>query len=150
MRLCSNCGAELRDAANFCSNCGAAQAEVVQAETFEPAAAEPVSPAPASPAVTASAAAASAAGQIAPHRIENHLVKSIIATVCCCIPFGIVGIVYAAQVDALLRQGDRAAAEEAGKKAGLWSSLAIGIGLVANVLMTALMIVYQLKERVYL
>jgi pyruvate/2-oxoglutarate dehydrogenase complex dihydrolipoamide acyltransferase (E2) component len=144
MRLCSKCGAELGDAAGFCSNCGAARAESAQAETFEPAAAEPAAPAPAvAPAPSATT------GRIAPHKIENHMVKSIIATACCCPPLGIVGIIYAAQVDALLRQGKRAAAEEAGKKAGIWSNLTIGIGLLAYVLWTTLMIVYQLKERVH-
>jgi hypothetical protein len=147
MRLCSNCGAELGDVAKFCSNCGAAQAEAAQAETFEPAAAEPAAVVPAAPVAVAAPADT---GRITPQRIENHLVKSIIATVCCCVPFGIVGIIYAAQVDTLVGQGKRAAAEEASKKAGLWSSLAIGIGLVTNVLMTALMIIYQLKDRVSL
>ena len=28
--------------------------------------------------------------------IPNHLVKAIISTICCCIPFGIVAIVFAA------------------------------------------------------
>jgi hypothetical protein len=150
MGLCSNCGAELGDAANFCSNCGAARAESAQAETFEPAAAEPaaVKPRAIEPEAVKPAAPA-VSGRITPQKIENHMVKSIIATACCCPPLGIVGIIYAARVDALLRQGDRAAAEEASKKAGIWSNLTICIGLVAYVLWTALMIVYQLKEKVY-
>lgn len=143
MERCSNCGAEIGVAANFCSNCGAAQAEPVQAEAVEPVGAPPDGggglPAESPPAADLNRPAA-------PRNIENHLIKSVIATVCCCVPVGIVGIIYAAKVDTLLRQGNRAAAEEAGKKAGMWSSLAIGIGLVTNVLAALLTIIFPLKE----
>jgi len=134
MDYCPKCGAELRPAANFCSGCGAAQTEteVAGAEVLEP---EAVSP----------ASSDNLGRPVHPQKIENHLVKSIIATVCCCVPFGIVGIVYAAKVDTLLRQGDYAAAEEAGKKAGMWSTLAICVGLVVNLLVTVLSVSYQLK-----
>ena len=140
MNQCPNCGAELRPAANFCSNCGAAQAETVQADTFDPAAA---------PADVlrqrADQLRADPAAQTQKN-IENHFIKSIIATVCCCVPFGIVGIIYATRVDAFLKAGNRAAAEDASKKASLWSNLAIGIGVVVNVLVTMLTVVYQLKS----
>jgi len=138
MDYCANCGAELKPAARFCSSCGAAQTEVeaVQAEMFEPEAVERAAP-----------AAVDVGKPITPHKIENHLIKSVIATVCCCVPFGIVGIVYAAKVDAFLREGDRAAAEEASKKAGMWGNLAIGVGLVVNLLATVLTF-YQLREGV--
>ncbi|MDR2693201.1 MAG: CD225/dispanin family protein [Chitinispirillales bacterium] len=141
MGQCSNCGAELKPAANFCSNCGATQAEVVRAEMFDPAAAAQV----AAPAPSAGAVRLAADRAAQPRKIENHLIKSIIATVCCCIPFGVVGIVYATRVDTFLNQGNRAAAEDASMKAGLWSNLAIGIGLVVNLLVTILSVVYQMK-----
>jgi hypothetical protein len=136
MNQCPNCGAELRPAANFCSSCGAAQAEVAQAETFDPG-----TPAPSD--VVRPRADYAAQTQ---KNIENHFIKSIIATVCCCVPFGIVGIIYATRVDAFLKAGNRAAAEDASKKASLWSNLAIGIGLVVNMLVTMLTVVYQLKS----
>jgi hypothetical protein len=132
--------------AKFCRGCGAAQTEgeAAPAEVFEPEAAMPVVLAndvrPIPP-------PANDVRHVPPQKIENHLVKSVIATACCCIPFGIVGIIYAAKVDTLLRQGDRAAAAEASKKAGLWSNLAIGVGLLVNLLMITLMIVYEIKDR---
>ncbi len=134
MEHCSNCGAELKPDANFCSDCGAARVNIAPAaEVVESAGAVRSAPVP------------------PPRKIENHLIKSIIATLCCCMPFGVVGIVYAAKVDALLRQGDYAAAEEAGQKAGLWSNLSIGVGLVVNVLtavLTFLTFYNQMKEGV--
>jgi len=148
MGYCSNCGTEILPTASFCANCGAVQAkaEAVQGEMFE-SAAEPavIKPVAVDPASFADAGRPS----VLPQKIENHLVKSIIATVCCCVPFGVAGIVYATQVDSLLRHGNRAAAEEAAKKAGMWSNLAIGVGLVVNVVVMVLTVVYQFREGVY-
>jgi hypothetical protein len=141
MGHCSNCGAEFIQETNFCPNCGAARAEAAQAEVFEAAAGATPAVEPAAP------AAAANVGQppIQPQKIENHLIKSIITMICCCPPFGLVGIAYAAQVDAFLKQGNRAAAEEASKKAGLWSSLAIGVGFLAYMSLAIITIVYQMK-----
>ena len=46
---------------------------------------------------------------------------SIIATILCCWPLGIPGIVYAAKVDGLWDKGDYAGAAEASRKAKAWS-----------------------------
>ena len=39
-------------------------------------------------------------------RIKNYLVESILVTICCCLPFGIAAIVFAAQVNGKLQAGD--------------------------------------------
>jgi hypothetical protein len=62
-------------------------------------------------------------------RIENNLVLAIIVTVLCCLPFGIVGIVYAAQVNTKALTGDLAGARESARKARLWSFWGLGLGL---------------------
>jgi hypothetical protein len=67
-------------------------------------------------------------------KIENHLIKAVIATVCCCMPFGIVAIVFAAQVDPKRYAGDLAGALEASKKASLWGNVAIGVGVLMNLI----------------
>ena len=41
----------------------------------------------------------------APATIPNYLVQAILVTLCCCLPFGIVAIVYAAQVNSKLDRG---------------------------------------------
>jgi hypothetical protein len=71
-------------------------------------------------------------------KIENHLAKAVAALLCCCLPFGVVGLVYAVKVDALLKSGDYAGAEEASLKADLWCNLAIGLGVVANIFVVLL------------
>lgn len=53
--------------------------------------------------------------------VPNQLVWAILSTLFCCLPLGIVSIVYAAQVDGKRAAGDIAGAREASRKAGLWA-----------------------------
>ena len=61
--------------------------------------------------------------------VPNYLVQSILVTLFCCVPFGIVSIVYAAQVNGKLAGGDYAGAVETSKKARMWCWISFGIGL---------------------
>jgi hypothetical protein len=65
--------------------------------------------------------------------IPNYLVWSILTTIFCCQPFGIVSIVFAAQVSGKQAAGDIAGALDASKKAKTWAiaAAATGGGLVA-------------------
>lgn len=56
----------------------------------------------------------------APSSVPNYLWQSIVVTVLCCLPFGVVSIVYATKVDALLAQGDIVGATAASKSAKTW------------------------------
>jgi hypothetical protein len=67
---------------------------------------------------------------IAPTKIDNNLVLAIVVTVLCCLPFGIVGIVHAAQVNARAQAGDVAGAEDSARKARNWSLWGLSLGLV--------------------
>lgn len=62
--------------------------------------------------------------------IPNYLVQSILVTLCCCLPLGIVAIVYSAQVNSKKDQGDFPGAWEASKKAKTWAWVAFGLGIV--------------------
>jgi len=53
--------------------------------------------------------------------VPNNLVWAILTTLFCCLPLGIVSIVYAAQVDGRRAAGDIAGAQEASRKAGFWA-----------------------------
>jgi hypothetical protein len=71
---------------------------------------------------------------------DNHLVWGIVTTLLCCLPFGIVSIVKASNVNTLWYQGQYAAAyesAEAAKKWAIWSAattaVPVGIYLVALV-----------------
>ena len=67
--------------------------------------------------------------QLLARAIPNYLVQSILVTLCCCLPFGIVAVVYAAQVNGYLRTGDVAGAKSASNSAKMWSWIAFGIGI---------------------
>jgi hypothetical protein len=59
---------------------------------------------------------------------QNYLVWSILSTIFCCMPLGIVSIVFAAQVNSKWAAGDAAGARDASEKAkkfAIWSALAI-------------------------
>jgi hypothetical protein len=61
---------------------------------------------------------------------KTWLVESILATLFCCLPFGIVGIVYAAKVSAYFESGNEAAARIASAQAKKWTLIAIGVGVL--------------------
>ena len=58
----------------------------------------------------------------------TYLVWAILATVLCCLPFGIVGIVNASQVSSRWRQGDFAGAQRASEQAKMWTIMSAAIG----------------------
>lgn len=52
---------------------------------------------------------------------DNHLVLAIISTIFCCLPFGVVSIVYATQVESLYLQGRYEEAVDKSNKAFKWA-----------------------------
>jgi len=60
----------------------------------------------------------------------NHLVWVILTTLFCCLPFGIVSIVFAAQVNSKWAAGDVAGAHESSQKARRWAMVSAIVGIV--------------------
>ena len=69
-----------------------------------------------------------------PPKPDNCLVWAILSTLCCCLPFGVVAIVYAAQVDGKYAAGDYQGAVDSASKAKTWCWVSFGIGIVVTVL----------------
>lgn len=69
-------------------------------------------------------------GEIPPVKPANWLWQSIVATLLCCLPFGIVGIIFAAKVDSLYNNGRYAESVKASKNAKTWTLVAVGAGLL--------------------
>lgn len=106
--FCPQCGANNADTAVTCMQCG---------RNLQPAAPTPLNiPGVVQP-------------PVAP--IENYLVFAILATVLCCLPAGIVAIIYAAQVNAKLQMGDLGGAKAASDNAKMWCWISFGVGLAA-------------------
>lgn len=101
--FCPQCGTSNPEGAAACSKCGAslAPAQVVLPPGYTPA-----------------------------RQVPNYLVQSILVTLFCCLPLGIVSIVYAAQVNGKVAAGDIVGAEAASKNAKMfcWISFWIGVG----------------------
>ena len=67
--------------------------------------------------------------------VPNNLVWAILTTLFCCMPLGIVSIVYAAKVDGLRAAGNIAAARDAADSARNWA-------LVSAIIMPILIILW--------
>ena len=78
--------------------------------------------------------------------VPTYLAHSILVTLFCCVPFGIVGIVYAAQVNSKLASGDYAGAVEASNKARTWCWVSFGIGLAVGLMWLFFGIIGALSE----
>lgn len=70
--------------------------------------------------------------------IPNYLVQSILVTLCCCLPFGIVAIVYAAQVNSKFASGDVGGAQYASAQAKKWCWIGVIVGLITNAIVIVL------------
>lgn len=63
--------------------------------------------------------------QPVPEKPDSWLAWSILCTIMCCLPLGVVGIVYAAQVDSLWNQGKFAEAMKSAKKAKTFTLIGV-------------------------
>lgn len=66
--------------------------------------------------------------------VPDYLPWAILATLFCCLPFGVVGIVYAVQASSRRDQGDLAGATAAARSAKTWTLVSFWVGLAALVL----------------
>lgn len=66
----------------------------------------------------------------APASVPNFLIPAIISLFCC-LPLGIVAVIFAAQVNSKVAAGDTTGALESSKKAKMFSYISIGLGLLA-------------------
>jgi hypothetical protein len=66
--------------------------------------------------------------------IPNYLVQSILVTIFCCLPFGIVALVYSNRVSTNLIMGNQRGAIYASKQARTWCWISLGMGLVLGII----------------
>lgn len=65
---------------------------------------------------------------------NNYLVWSILVTLFCCLPFGIVAIVKSSQVNGLWAQGNYAGAQAAADSAKKWVTWSAVIGVIVIII----------------
>lgn len=105
---CPQCGSQNPDNVTTCRACGIPLGNPYQSTMAGPGAAPPPP------------------GE----RVPTHLVPAILTTLFCCMPFGIVAIVFAAQVGSKQDAGDYDGARRASQSARTWCWVAAGCGLV--------------------
>jgi ABC-type Fe3+ transport system permease subunit len=69
---------------------------------------------------------------------DNHLVWAILCTVLCCLPIGIVSLVYSNKVSGLWTQGRYAEAQAAADNAKKWAIIGAIVGAVFAVIIVVL------------
>jgi hypothetical protein len=121
---CPNCGTSNLDNASICVNCG----RPLSGAASPP---PPPQPPPQSASYTPPPPRPASFGGTPPPtgQIPNYLIQSILVTLCCCLPLGVVAIIFAAQVNQKLAAGDYAGAQEASNKAKMFCWIGFGIGL---------------------
>lgn len=124
-RFCIQCGQPLDGNSSFCTNCGAPIPSESQPQHQEPAAPEPqpVQQQPVGP------------------KPKNFLALSILATIFCCLPFGIPAIIYSAQVDSHWNGGRYQEARDASRKAKTWMLVSVILGALIVISYFALIII---------
>lgn len=123
MAFCRNCGQPSPDDAAFCASCGAPTQSPEAAAT---AASQTTTSVPAAPPATPPSAVPPAGK---PDYVPNFLVPSILLMLFCCLPGGIIALVYGSTVNSKLAQGDRAGAIAASNSAKLWCMISLGVGV---------------------
>jgi len=78
--------------------------------------------------------------------IPSYLVWAILTTLFCCLPFGIVSIIYAAQVGGKTAAGDYAGAEAASRSARTWAMVSFFCGLGVVVLWIIMAVIGALAQ----
>jgi hypothetical protein len=112
---CRHCGKSLDADATFCPRCG---------KNVSAAGNTNVS---ASPYIYNQSAASMP-------EVDNYLVWAILATIFCCLPFGVVAIVYAAQVNSALLAGNYELAVSNAEAARKWCWAAFWVGMIGVLL----------------
>lgn len=69
-----------------------------------------------------------------PAKPDNYLVWSILSTICCCVPLGIVSIVYSCRVNTLYSCGRYAEAAAAAANAKKWALIALILGVISGII----------------
>ncbi len=86
------------------------------------------------------------AEDIPPLKPNNWLWQSIVATVLCCLPFGIAGIIFAVRVDSLYYSGRYGESEQAARKAKMWTIIAFAVGIVYIIVWSVMLYLGTMPE----
>ncbi len=78
---------------------------------------------------------------ISEHEAPDHFVLAIMVTICCCFPFGLLGILESNECRSARQRGDRDAALQHSRAAKKFSMIAIGCGIALYIIVVAIYVV---------
>lgn len=76
--------------------------------------------------------------------ISNHIAFAVITTLFCCMPFGIIAIVYSSQVNTKVALGDLEGARLASEKSKKWCIVALCSGIVVGIIYFILTLIEEM------
>lgn len=79
----------------------------------------------------------------------SFLIPSILATVFCCFPLGIVGIINALKVSEAYKKGNYTEAKDYSENAKKWSEIALGTGIVIFLLVIIIFLIIHFSYFAY-
>ncbi len=128
--FCTKCGTRNDDSATTCIQCGNALRPASFGTPLTPPTPPPIPPQAPPPVQQYQAPIAQGYAPPPPMaaQIPNYLIQAILVTIFCCLPFGIVSIIFAAQVNSKAAAGDIAGAMQSSKQAKTFAWVAFGIG----------------------
>lgn len=78
-----------------------------------------------------------------------YLILSIISTLCCCLPFGVVGIVFSAKINSAMLAGNLEEAQNNAKMARIWIIVSFAIGLLTCLIYMVLIVTGAVSGSAY-
>ncbi|MDE6272548.1 MAG: CD225/dispanin family protein [Muribaculaceae bacterium] len=81
-------------------------------------------------------------GQLEEKMPSTYLVWSVVMTLLCCLPAGVVAIIYSCQVSSKFYAGDFAGAMRASERAQIWIIISFVLGVMVNTLYFPLMMLF--------
>ena len=78
-----------------------------------------------------------------------YLILSIISTLCCCVPFGVVGIVFSAKINSAMLAGNLEEAQNNAKMARIWIIVSFAIGLLTWLIYMVLIVTGAVSGSAY-
>lgn len=79
----------------------------------------------------------------------QYLILSIISTLCCCLPFGVVGIVFSAKINSAMLAGNLEEAQNNAKMARIWIIVSFAIGLLTWLIYMVLIVTGAVSGSAY-
>jgi hypothetical protein len=144
---CQNCGVAASENASSCEFCGHSLLDllldkpvIIEPPPFPQSMSAATGETPSDPdnpyasMNTASLGYAQAPASDIPNHLPLSIISAVMTLCCCCIPLGIIPVIFSAQVNTKIANGDFIGAKRDSDNAKLWAWIFIGVALIVFVI----------------